>query len=68
MWRGGAPFDAFMNRYMRGQFPKGIDPLMRPSLLINGSLVNGLEMANVTSTIAALALEYGTAEGDVATS
>ncbi|KAM0794004.1 hypothetical protein BDR22DRAFT_895590 [Usnea florida] len=68
MWRGGAPFDAFMNRYEQGQFPKGIDPLLRPSLLTNTSLVNALEMANVTSTFAALALGSGTAVGSVATS
>ena len=68
VWRGGAPFDAFMNGYMQGQFPKGIDPLLRPSMLTNASLVSALEMANVTSTVAALALGNGTAEGSVATS
>ena len=68
VWRDSAPFDAFMNGYMKGQFPKGIDPLLRPSLLMNASLVNELEMANVTSTTAALALGDGTAEGSVATS
>ena len=57
-----------MNEYMQGQFPKGIDPLMRPSLLINASLVNGLEMANATSTVAALTLGDGTAEGSLVTS
>lgn len=57
-----------MNEYMQGQFPTGIDPLMRPSLLINASLVNGLEMANATSTVAALALGDGTAEGNLVTS
>ena len=68
VWRGDAPFDAFMNSYMQRQFPKGIDPLLRPSLLTNVSMANALEMANVTSTGAALALEEGAGEGDVATS
>ena len=57
-----------MNRYMQGQFPKGIDPLLRPSLLTNVSLANAPEMANVTSSFATLALENGTSEGDVANS
>ena len=68
VWRVGAPCDAFLNEYMRGQFPKGIDPLMSPSLLLNASLVNGLEMANATSTVAALALGDGTAEGNLVSS
>ena len=68
VWRGDATFDAFMNSYMQRQFPKGIDPLLRPSLLTNATLLSALEMANVTSTVAALALEDGTGEGDVATS
>ncbi len=67
MWRDGAPFDRFMNRYMGVPFPNGFDPSKVPSLLGNLSLMSGFEKMNTTSLMTGLAMGDDAFDGDVAT-